>query len=151
MSVMVRELGHMPSAQELSHILGSDPSGWGRILKGQCKSSGEYHAKLQRVKEVGLKNAGLEMQAAEVSRKYGWKTRKGRLVPHTRFIAADTELFYINQIVSKKTSAIRFADRSEELHFYREQLVAMYEEGPQWPNDPFEEQTLRRDFINSLP
>ena len=147
---IVKELGDKPSAKELSDILGGNPADWGRILKGQCKPFGEYHAKLKRVMEVGLEDAGLEMQIAEISRKYGWKTRKGRFFPRTKHLFSDIELFYIKQIVNKKVSGIHFENSGAKMRFYREQLIAIYEEGSQWPKDSIEEETLIRDFMKSL-
>jgi hypothetical protein len=150
MSTMGRELGHMPSAKDLSDILGSDPSGWGQIIKRHCKPFGEYLAKLKRVREVGLENAGFEIHIAKMYRKYGWLTRDGRLVPHTNFLVADMELFYIDQKIREKISGMRFENDKEKLDFHRNELRTVYEKGFQWPKDIFEEQTLRRDFIKSL-
>lgn len=151
LSSIVKELGHMPSAKEMSNTLGSDPSGWGRILKRQCEPAGEYHAKLKRVKEVGFEGAGQELIAAERSRKYRWKTRNGRLHLKTKFIAADTELFYIDQIVRKEISEKHFESDAERLHFHRKRFLDIYDEGTQWPKDPSEVDKLRRDFLKSLP
>jgi hypothetical protein len=151
MSAMVRELGYMPSAKDLSDILGGDPSGWGRILKRQCRPSGEYHAKLKRVRDVGLENTGFELNVAEISKKYRWKTRNGGLVPHTKFLVADMEIFYIDQKVREKINNMHFENDKARLDFHRNELRAMYEKGFQWPKDSSGEHTLRRDFIKSLP
>lgn len=141
--------GCIPSAKDLSAILGGDPSGWGRILKGQCEPSGEYHARLKRVWESGKNNATLELSAAKVSRKYGWKTRKGRLVPNTRNIFFDIERFCAEQIVNKEMDEMRFENDSEELLFYFDEMEK-YTSGVKNPRDYFDDETLERDFLKSL-
>jgi hypothetical protein len=68
---IIKELGYKPVAKELSLLLGGHAADWGRILKGQQKIAGEYHARLKRVKDVGFENAQIEFAADIMKRKFG--------------------------------------------------------------------------------
>ena len=150
LSPVVSGLGHMPTPKEMSRLIGGDPRDWGRIFKGQQNLSGEYHARLELLKKDGIDTAQFEFQAAEKSKKYGGRTRKGRIVPHTRHIFDDLYEFNINRILDNRMSARTFEDTYDGYIFYSQEEMDIYAHGEQYPRTYFEEQTLRRDFINDL-
>jgi hypothetical protein len=149
---IIEELGHNPTPTELSLLLGGDPADWGRILRGQQKIAGEYHARLKLVKDAGFENARLELAAAARSKKYGERTRKGRIVPHPKNVLKDMYGFNLEkmtlEITGKKTRGYEY-----EYDYYSCYLSTgedIYVNGLHIPKDISEEQTLRRDFIKSL-
>jgi hypothetical protein len=148
---LVRAFGRMPTPKETSSYIGGDPSDWGRIFQGQQKISGEYHARLKVLKNDGFDDAQFELQAAEASRKYGGRTRKGRLIPYTKRIFGDLEAFNTNKIIESRAESKHFEDEYDYYCFYcnQEMMIDMMEES-RYPRDFFEEQTLRRGFVNSL-
>lgn len=147
---IIKELGRMPTAIELSNSLGGDPSGWGRILKEQCKPSGEYHARLKLLRD-GIGDAQFKLQIAKTSKKYGERNRKGKLVPHAKDIHGDMNNFYKDQIIYKKLNNVSFEDQYDYYVAYCEedQMMMMYEDRL-LSRDIFEEQKLREDFKESL-
>jgi len=149
LSPIISRLGRMPTPKEVGRYLGGDLSHWGRILKGQQKIRGEYHARLKLLKE-GVDNAQFKLQAAEKNKKYGERTRKGRLVPHTDHIFYDLYEFNKNKIIMSKMEDHYFEDAYDAFLFYREQEIDIYNEGGEFPKTYFEEQTIRRDFLNDL-
>jgi len=139
----------MPTARELGCILGGAPCDWGRILKGQQDISGEYHARLKLLKNGGIDSAQFELHAAEKSKDYGKRTRKGKLVPRTKNIYYDIDNFYIQKTVQKMANYRSFDDQYDEYVFVCEQEQMMYSQGP-GPRSYVEQKTLEREFINSL-
>ena len=149
LSPFISAVGRMPTPKELSRSLGGDPSGWGRILKGQQKIAGEYHARLKLL-DGGTVNISFKRQAAEASEKYAGKTRKGRIAPHVKNIFNDMYRFCKDQIIKERMSGINFEDSYEQWDFYRNQEIGVYDEGAHYPRTEYEEQALERDFIDSL-
>lgn len=151
----VIEGGRRPTAKEMSRLIGGDPSDWGRILKGQQKLSGEYHARLKLLKN-GVDNAQFELQVAEASKKYGERTRKGRIVPHTRNIFNDLNKFEdeleTEKIIEDRMCGIRFENSYDEYLACRDIGMDLLNEEPRYsiPKDYFQERALRRDFLESL-
>ncbi|MDR0403458.1 MAG: hypothetical protein LBH35_07725 [Treponema sp.] len=150
-----KKFGSLPSPRELNLYIGGDPADWGRILRGQQKIKGEYYARLKRIKDSGLKNATLELCTAMRSRRYGGRTRKGRIVLHAKSVIKDMYNFNLEKITQEKMeekikSGMGFADEYDQYIQYMEigQKLNMY--GHQYPEDCFKEHTLRREFINSL-
>jgi hypothetical protein len=147
-----KQFGYLPSPKELSFVIGGIPDDWGRILRGHQEIKGEYFARLRQVKNSGLENASLELSAAVRDKKYGERTRKGRIVPHTKFVREDMYNYNLEkmtqEIMEKRSRG--FEDEYDQYSCYLEigQELEMY--GRQYPKDSFEEQTLRREFINSL-
>ena len=79
---IIKELGRMPTANELTRFVGGNPYGWGRILNG-LKPSGDYHAILKILKKHDLLfDAQKELLGARYRQILGEKTRKGGMVPH---------------------------------------------------------------------
>jgi len=139
----------MPAPKEMSRLIGGDPSDWGRIFKGQQKISGEYHARLKLLKN-GIDTAQFELQAAEKSKKYGERTRKGRIVPHTKHIFNDMYNYNLEKMTLEQIKGRNFIDEYHQYECYMEtgQYIDAY--GEQYPRTYFEEQTIRRDFLNDL-
>jgi hypothetical protein len=149
LSPIISSFGRIPTPKELGRILGGDRADWGRIIKGQQKISGEYHARLKLLKD-GIDDAQFQLQAAKRSREYGGCSRKGRLVPHTNYVFNDLDNFDTNSIIESRAGKIHFEDAYDYYDFCRNQEADIYMGGYQHPRDYFEEQTLRRVFINSL-
>jgi hypothetical protein len=152
---LVRDLGYIPAPKEITLLIGGDPSNWGRILKGQQKISGEYHARLKRVKDVGLENARLELIAAAKNQKYGERTRKGRIVPHAKNVFKDMYSFNLEKmtqgIINERLLKGRYCqDEYDQYIWYMEIGQELEMHGYQYPRDDFEEQKLRKEFIESL-
>jgi hypothetical protein len=143
---IISSLGRMPTPKELNRILGGDLSDWGRILKGQQKISGEYHARLELLKG-GVDGAQFELRAAEASKKYGERTRKGRIVPHTKNIYNDVNNFHVEQLFNNEMSDVDFEDSYDKYMAYREFTYDLYQSGDLLQKTFFEEQTIRRDFL----
>jgi hypothetical protein len=147
-----KKFGHLPSPVELNLVIGGDPVDWGRILRGQQKIAGEYHARLKRIKDAGLENASLELSAAVKNKQYGERTRKGRIVPHSKNVFKDMYNYNLEKMTQEamKKMCGGFEDEYDQYIRYIEkgQEIEMY--GFHYPRDYFEEQTLRREFINSL-
>ena len=147
---IISSLGRMPTPGEMNRYLGGDKSHWGRILKGQQKIAGEYHARLKLLKE-GIDNAQFVLRVAETSTKYGERTRKGRLVPHTKNIYNDINNFHVEQLFNNETRDVNFDDSYDEYMAYRDFQFDLYQEGHfSLPRTYFEEQAIRKDFLNSL-
>jgi hypothetical protein len=144
-----KEFGHLPSPKELNLLIGGAPADWGRILKGQQKIKGEYHARLKCVKDVGLENAQFQLTAARRSKEYGGRTRKGRLVPHVNKLFVDMDNFELEQTVQNKLGGLYEYDYAH----YNTYIDMMQEEEQYryyYPRSFIEEQTLRREFIKTL-
>jgi hypothetical protein len=148
LSPIISSFGRMPTPKEVGHILGGDLSDWGRILKGQQKISGEYHARLKALKN-GIDDAQFELRAAEASKKYGERTRKGRIVPHTKKIFNDLNNFNVNNIIEKKMEEMEFEDSYAEYGFYREAGLVIYSSEYE-PKIYTEQKELEASFIGSL-
>jgi hypothetical protein len=149
LSPIVSSLGRMPTSKELNRILGGAPSDWGRILKGQQKISGEYHARLKLLKD-GIDDAQFKLRAAEKSKKYSERTRRCRLVPHKKTVYNDMYSFQAERIIERKMSGMLFEDTYEGYTVYCDLAFDLYQSGDCFPQTYFEEQILRRDFLNDL-
>jgi hypothetical protein len=157
-SLLEYEFGHMPSAKELSDALGGFPSVWGRILKGQREPAGEYRARLKRLEERGINNVKLELNAAKISSKYGWEHDEDKLIPKTINIFSDIERFCAERVVRKDVAwkemdelELKYGEGAFLLHSPQYLYHSAQREG--WfsnPRDCFDEETLQREFINSL-
>jgi hypothetical protein len=148
LSPVISSFGRMPTPKELSRDLGGDPSDWGRILKGQQKISGEYHARLKLLKH-GINDAWFELRAAEASKKYGERTRKGRIAPHTKHIFNDLSNFNVHNIIEKRMSDMEFKDSYDEYGFYLETGIELYSSEYE-PKTYTEQRRLETSFIGSL-
>jgi hypothetical protein len=150
LSPFISAVGRMPTPKEMSRSVGGDPSGWGRILKGQQRISGEYHARLKLLERSGIDNAQFELRAAGANKKYGERTRKGRIVPHTKNIYLDVNEFHIRQIAERKVNSMLLDDGHDYYNDYISYCEYLYESGDGFPQNYFEEQKIRRDFIYDL-
>jgi hypothetical protein len=147
-----KEFGYLPSPMELNLVIGGDPADWGRILRGQQKIAGEYYARLKRIKDAGLENASLELSAAVKHKQYGERTRKGRIVPHSKNVVKDMYNYNLEKMTQKAMEKMcrGFEDEYDQYIWYMEEGQKIEAYGLHYPRDDFEEQTLRREFINSL-
>ena len=141
--------GCIPSAKDLSDKLGGDRSIWGRILTGKSKPSDEYYAKLKSVTVVGLESVRFYWQVAEMRDEYRTINRKGNIVPHFRNIYFALERFCAERIVQEKMDKMQFKNSTEEFWFYSDQ-IEIYTSGQKNPMDFLDDQTVYRDFIESL-
>ena len=145
-----KEFGYLPSPKELKLVIGGDPADWGRILNGQQKIAGEYYARLKCVKDVGLENAQFELLAAGKSKKYGGVTRNGRIVPHARKVIDDMYFYNLEKKTSEQIENRVYLDEIYQYEDYVETGELIEARGLHYPKDNFEDQALRREFINSL-
>jgi hypothetical protein len=97
-----------------------------------------------------MDSARFQLQVAERSEKHGSRSRKGRIVPHTKNAFNDMYDFQARRIIERKMSGMLFEDSYDYYSFCRDQEADIYMGGYQYPRNYFEEQTLRRDFIESL-
>ena len=145
-----KEFGYLPSPKELKLVIGGDPADWGRILNGQQKIAGEYYARLKCVKDVGLENAQFELLAAGKSKKYGGVTRNGRIVPHARKVIDDMYFYNLEKKTWEEVERLHSNDENYQYDDYESIGELIEARGLHYPENSFEDQALRREFINSL-
>jgi hypothetical protein len=144
------EIGHKPTPREMANMFGGEDSQWGRIFKGQCKVSGEYLAIIKLINAGGIDSAQYEIRCAEKSRKYGQRTRKGKIAPHTKNVFNDLENFRIDQIFESRLQNVYFDDPSDYQEFYLNEMERFNAEGPHYSESYEEESKARREFFDSL-
>ncbi|MDR1618461.1 MAG: hypothetical protein LBS06_05360 [Treponema sp.] len=134
---------------KLQYIFGGDASEWGRILKGQHQAHGEY---LAICKEINTHGYDAITTWAASKKKYGKRTRNGGIVPRTKHVFDDLYAFNVNRIIMNRIEkhVTGFEDQYDEYIFYCEQGMDIYAHGEQYPRTYFEEQTIRKNFLDSL-
>ena len=121
LSIIAKELGREPSAEDMSNTLGEDISGWGRILNEKCKPSGEYHAKLNLVREFGLELARKSIYVSENRITPRQKTRNGNSVlSRTAIVLSSSDLDLLQTATWKEINKMQFANEDEKIDsFYK--------------------------------
>jgi hypothetical protein len=141
------ETGHKPNCHDLAALFNDSPNVWGRIIKGLGVPHGEYLAKINLLKEHGTYAVKL-WAYAEKSQKYGQRTRKGKIAPHTKHVYRDQENFMMEKIIESRMS--EFDNPDDIRDEYYNQVEQLRNEGPFHFSSYEDQQTALRDFYNSL-
>jgi hypothetical protein len=144
--ILIKEMDLTPLG--LQNKFGGDAGEWGRILKGQHSPHGEHLSICKEINNHGY-DASYTLQVARKG--YGKKTRKDKIVPHSKAVFNALENFRMNQIIKSRLRNCYFGDdfesyEKEEYRIYEE----VYSEGPHYYESHEDEENTRRDFLISL-